>query len=306
MTHANSLGPPRSGRKVDTPEECMRKLREEEARAKENGILEIKTGEAVLPSMKPVLQSRLPNGIETIIKESLGSWRLSPIRLRGGLYTYDLWKSFLGQGMEANLRDWTNLSKENESQGYQVACAGDVLFSIADFLYPHINSNTEAENAWTFLGKALSLQAGNQQVPVLLSKCVYGNIGEKDKVIHDIGLNTQYTEIGRLWGPDGWDGWLLNTWDELVMLTLGCTDPGHARDILTALTGRPPYVTRLACPSSTTERPLSIGIPKSTTSNPTICTYLDASGSCRTPAIGVDYGPAIGVKQIRRIWVPGP
>jgi len=288
MTYAHILGPPRGGRKVETEEEFYAKLNAGEIEIGGN------VTEGVESKINPPIVS--PSGIEADIQERSGGWRLSPISLRGGFYTYYLWNEFLEKGKENTLGDWEIQSRNSESVGNAVACSGDVLFSIADFLYQHINSSLEAKHAWEFLAKALSRQAGNEQPPVLLSKCVYQITPGIDQVIHDIGLKTQFTEIGQLWGPEDYlDSF--NQMKEFCLLTMGCRDPKRADKVFSELMGERPYVARVSELLGYTEvKHFSIGIPNLQNMPPLKIFRIDTSGS--------NNGPAIGVKQVERLEAP--
>lgn len=179
----------------------------------------------------------IPGTTESVIIETDTYWRLSPIKLRAGRYTYDLSKNALDNGDRKYPTAWVLYSRDRYLEGGFVAAAGDVMFSIMDFLHSHVNDpifGTKAQNAWEYLAKRFN----TRDRPMMLTRCDYNPRPEPDEVAHDFGLPTSYNQHGALRGEVESIGKLSDA-DEYTRLMLGCADSSHVIDVISGLNPNP-------------------------------------------------------------------
>lgn len=211
-------------------------------------------------------------------------WRLSPIKLRRGLFAYDLWKGFLEESSEKPLQEWIEYSKDAYKNKRFIACAGDVLFSILDFLYGHLkdpNYGHSVEAPWEFLGAALKRKAGRPYRPWLLTTIAYGSKLGNDIVTHDIGLITGHRNLGEI-----------HTRTKVIdkdnasftRIALGCPNSQYVCEVLQALVGQEPNcVSYEEVSGRSFERGLVIGLDHDYLFNVNASADMDT----KRPALGV-------------------
>lgn len=205
------------------------------------------------PKPKPI-PGIMPQSNQTMIQDFGTYWRLSPIRLREGLYTYDLLNGLLDGGEEKDFEGWMGYSLKSNENGDFIAAASDTIFAIIDFLHKHLKDpkyGPVAKEAWDYIGKSFHL--GTVSEPILLTRCVYNPNPELDEVFHDSDLPTQYSTKGRLRGLHGiFYGHAQR--DEFARLILGCSNGLYASQVLKELLGNDdPFIARLLDPPECTE-----------------------------------------------------
>jgi len=229
-----------------------------------------------------------------IISNRGSYWRLGPLNLRGGQYYYDLLNGPLDARKERTPKEWAEYSSEAFDNGNFVACAGDVLFAILDFLYSNVKDlkvGADGRIAWAMLS-AMTFKKNAPPI-AFLSQCYVNPTADPSIVIHDFGIPTTYTSSGSLVGNSGPLALCSNT-DEYTKVTLGAPSAKRAREVVGKI-GKDAYIFRWPSPPETTQkRPLAL--TQNLAGYPIIDSFTDAEN---TPmrAIGVIQREKVEMKK---------
>lgn len=192
-------------------------------------------------SSSPLAQAKPP--CKASIVHAGPYWRLSPISLRGGYYTYDFLDGPLDDATQRNFSDWVTYAKKAYENKDFVPASADVLFSILDFLDENLadpENGEQAKSIWEFI-QFMLCGVPEQKRPIMLTQCNFTLPSQE--VVHDYGLPTEHHIQGTLTGCVG-EVYKLPDKDEFTRLTFGCQKADRVNELFLALTGKEPFAAR--------------------------------------------------------------
>ena len=162
-------------------------------------------------------------------------WRIEGVSYRKGIYTVDLAKSLLDNGITKTQDQWINYSKEAKpKQGFYLA---DMPLYHSIFKALSQGTGKDREEAKAFVKEQM-----RAKYPMTLTRIRYSP-QEEDEVIHNLGMDDEYIVKGKMVGPDEYIADSKDT--RYLELILGAGNVPEINQVYQAINGTDAYIFRV-------------------------------------------------------------